>query len=59
MKNIIRILLGSLVCIAALAISEANAQACPNPAGCIYVQVTLTINYQTSRVLGHSDTQAD
>ncbi len=58
MKKIIFIFAITLVRSFGLMTSEAKAQ-CPNPAGCIYGNATVTINYSLSRVKGYSYAQAD
>lgn len=59
MKKILLGLVITLVWSLGLMSSETKAQSCPNPAGCIYGNATVTINYSASRVEGYSYAQAD
>ena len=59
MKKIIFIFSITLVWCFGLMTSEAKAQTCPYPSGCIYGNATVTINYSSSRVEGYSYAQAD
>lgn len=59
MKKIIFLFAITLVWSFGLLTSEASAQGCTNPGGCIYGVTTVTINYSTHRVEGYSSAQAD